>query len=336
MKLKRINAIVAVCAIAMYASTLQSGPANAGGTLIFAQAGEPDSLDPPVHSNDFSAEVIRMVFENLVRFAEHAESLEIEPALATRWEQAEDGLSWSFELREGVTFHDGTPFNSDAVVHFFDDRVFGGDRPPKAWPLFGDLVTSVEADGPYNVTINLARPHAYFLQRLAHQGAAIGSPEAYRQHGGEIAFQPVGTGPFRFVEAERGAHITLEANPDYWRGAPKLEGVVIRPVREAGTRALQIEAGQVHVTSALPDEIVPRLEANPNVEVVPRLSNMAIRMDLNTARPPLDDIRVRQALNLAVDKDAIADFLFDGTAVVIPGAVSPVTEGYFDFRGWGY
>ncbi len=321
---------------AVLALALVAAPVMAQQHLVIAQAGEPDTLDPPSHTTDFAAEVMRMIFEHLVRFAEHKGSLEIEPALATSWEQSDDGLTWTFDLRQGVTFHDGTPFNADAVTYFFNTRVLGGDQPRKAWPLFGRLVDRAEKLEDHRVAVHLKQPHSFFLQRLAHQGAGIGSPAAHREHGDDVGNHPAGTGPFRLVEAVRGSHITLEANPDYWRGAPALDKVTVRPVREAGTRALQLEAGQIHATGALPDEMIERLEANPDVSVNKKLSILGLRIDFNTTREPLGDVRVRRALNYALDKEAIAEFLYGGTAVVIPGAVSPMTGGYTEFRGYGY
>ena len=306
-----------------------------GGAVTFGQTGEPSNLDPIDNVSDQDEEIIKMVYENLVRFKEQSGSLEIEPALATRWEQSPDGLTWTFSLRRGVRFHDGTPFNADAVLYYFR-RAMGEPRTRKGWSLFGQLVDSVQAPDPFTVRITLKRPHAYFLNRLAHGGAAIASPTAQERLGKDLSLQPVGTGPFKFVEWVKGRHVILEANKDYWRGTPYLDRVTIRPVREASTRVLQLEAGQLQVVGHVPYEAIPRLERSSDLEVVTRMSNHANRVTMNTSKEPFDNNLVRQALNYAVDKEAIATHLYGGLAVPIPGAVSPAVGGYVEMRGYEY
>lgn len=306
-----------------------------GGTVIFGQTGEPSNLDAVDNISDQDEEIIKMVYENLVRFREQEGSLEIEAALATRWEQSADGLTWTFYLRRGVRFHDGTPFNSDAVLHYFE-RALGEPRTRKGWPLFGPLVESVEAPDAFTVRIRLKHPHAYFLNRLAHGGAGIGSPAAYARLGQGVTHAPVGTGPFKLVEWSRGTQIVLEANQDYWRGRPNLDRVIVRPVREASTRVLQLEAGQLHVVGHLPYEAIPRLERRPGLEVVSRMSNHANRIAMNTSKAPYDNRLVRQALNHAINTEEIAEYLYGGLAVPISGAVSPAVAGYTRMRGYPY
>lgn len=306
-----------------------------GGTLIYGQTGEPSNIDPIENGGDADEEVVRMVYENLVRFKEQSGSLDIEPALATRWEQSSDGLAWTFYLRKDINFHDGTPFNADAVVYYFK-RALGDPKTIKGWSLFGELVKSVEAVDPYTVRIDMKRPHAYFLNRLAHGGAAIASVAAQEKFGKDMAYTAVGTGPFKFVEWVKGDHITLVANENYWRGRPNLDKIIIKPVREAGTRVLQLEAGQIQVTGQVPDETIPRLKKSKNTEVVTTLSNQGIRVTMNLSKKPFDNNLVRQALNYAVDKEVIAKHLYGGLAVPIPAAVSPAITGYAEMRGYHY
>lgn len=309
--------------------------AEQGGTLTFGMVGDAINLDAPNYSSGPDEEVIRMVYENLVRFKEQSGSLELEPGLATDWSNSPDGLTWTFNLRKGIKFHDGTPFNADAVVYYFK-RAIGEPKTRKGWGLFGKIVKSAEAIDPFTVKVNLKTPHAFFLNRIAHGAAAIGSPAAHKKYGKELAFNPVGTGPFVFKEWIKGDHITLVANEDYWRGRPKLDTVLCKPVKESGTRILQLEAGQIDVTEYIPDESIARLEKNKDVDVVTMLSNQGVRLSLNNSKKPFSNVLVRQALNFAVDKETIAKHLYGDLAVVIPGAVSPAIAGFVKMRGYGY
>ena len=144
-----------------------------GGTLYYGQPNEAYSLDPANSSSTADEEIIKMVYENLVRFKEQEKSLDVEPALAEKWETSSDGLTWTFYLRKGVNFHDGTPFNADAVLAYFNRALNKEVKMRKAWGLFGKIVKSADAPDPYTVKINMKEPHAYFLNRIAHPGAAI-------------------------------------------------------------------------------------------------------------------------------------------------------------------
>ncbi len=305
-----------------------------GGTITIAIAGDPEHFDPPDHIN-IGALTIRMVHEGLVRFKPFSDQAEIEPSLAESWDVSEDGKTWTFTLRDGVTFHDGTPFTSAAVKHYFD-RVMTGEMTNKGSPLFRGLVESYQAPDEQTIVFTLSQPHSYFLHRLAHEASFFNSPEAERVHGEDFIFNPVGTGPFRFVEFVPGQHVILERNAAYWRGEPYLDQVIQKPVREVGTRLLQLEAGQLHVAPLLSEEMIPRLEESPDLESVVTLSNRAFRISLNTTKKPFDDIRVRQALNYAINRDELTEFLFGGLAVAIPGGLSPKTAGFADIEPYPY
>jgi peptide/nickel transport system substrate-binding protein len=330
-----VNLVILALFLITFITGSEAMAVSRGGTLVIGQSVEPINVDPQEYIEDRDEEVIMMVYDNLVHFKKESGSLEFVPGLATRWENSPDGLTWTFHLRKGVNFHDGTPFNADAVLYYFN-RALADPKTNKGWGLFGAIVQSAEAVDPYTVKVNMKKPHAFFLHRIAHGGAAIFSPTAHKKYGKELAFNPVGTGPFKFQAWVRGDHLALVANPDYWGGSPLLDRVILKPVKEEGTRMLQLQAGQINVTMNLSAEAIPLLKKDNKLDVVTFLSNQGIRLEMNGSKKPFDNILVRQALNYAVNREALAKHLYGGLAVPIPGAVSPAIAGYAEMRGYTY
>ena len=169
----------------------QSVAQVSGGTVIYAAGADPDNLDPANAESNPSEAVNRMMYENIARFDE---KLKIVPGLATKWEQSKDGLTWTFYLRKGVKFHDGTPFNGEAVKIFIE-RMIGPEKPSRSG-LYTPFVNSVEVVDDYTVKIILKAPFAFFLNNLAHSASGIISPTALKTYGKDISRRAVGTGPF--------------------------------------------------------------------------------------------------------------------------------------------
>ncbi len=195
----------------------------AGGTLIFAAGADPDSLDPQNTQSNPGEQVNRMMYDNLVRFNT---KMQIEPALAESWTQSADGLIWTFKLRKGVRFHDGTPFDAKAVKYLFD-RVLGDDKPFKA-SLYTPFVQGAQVVDDNTVRVTLKQPFAAFLFRLAHSAGGIVSPAAHQKWGKDLALHPAGTGPFKFVEWVKGDRVVVERNDAYWGGRPLLDRVTVK------------------------------------------------------------------------------------------------------------
>src|SRR5499433_4453877 len=269
-----------------------------GGTLTFATGADPDSLDPQNTQSNPGEQVNRMMHENLVRFSA---KMQLEPALAESWVASKDGLTWTFKLRKGVKFHDGTPFDAKAVKYFFD-RVLGDEKPFKA-SLYTPVVQSAEVIDPSTVRVTLKQPFAAFLFRLAHSAGGIPSPAAHQKWGKDFALHPSGPGPFKFVEWVKGDRVVVERNDGYWGGRPLLDRVVVKTVKEDASRVLMLQSGDADLILNIPPEDIPRLRKDARFSVESIATARALYVTINVKKKPFDDVRVRQALNYAVNRE---------------------------------
>jgi len=303
----------------------------AGGTLSFAAGADPDSLDPQNTQSNPGEQVNRMMYDNLVRFNTR---MQIEPALAESWTQSADGLSWTFKLRKGIRFHDGTPFDAKAVKYFFD-RVLGDDKPFKA-SLYTPFVQGAQVVDDSTVRVTLKQPFAAFLFRLAHSAGGIVSPAAHQKWGKDLTLHPSGTGPFKFVEWVKGDRVVLERNDGYWGGRPLLDRVTVKTVKEDSARVLMLESGDTDLILNIPPEDIPRLRKDARFAVESIPTARALYVVINVKKKPFDDVRVRQALNHAVNREAIVKSLYQGNAEVIPSIVAPLQNGFAKLPGYAY
>ncbi len=302
--------------------------AGAGGTLVIASTTDPGTgLDVPNVDDNPGEQLNHMVFENLVKFNP---KLELVPGLAETWEQSKDGITWTFKLRKGVKFHDGSPFNAQAAKASFD-RLMGPEKPLKR-SLYEGVVKSVEASDDYTLKFNLERPFAFFLNNLAHSASAIVNQEVVKKLGPDIKRNSTGagTGPFKFQELVLGDRWVAVANDEYWGGRPKLDKVIVKVVPEGNARVLMLEAGDAQAALHLGPENVARLEKNNKIKLDIYQSTRALYIGINNQKKPFDNMKVRQALNYAVDKTAIVKSVLEGLAVAIPGPVAPTLNGYAD------
>ena len=313
---------------AVLLSLSQTGIASAQtppGVLIVAQIAEPKSLDPHAVTavNDFR--ILMNVYDGLVSYK--SGTLEVEPALAESWTISDDGLTYTFKLRDGVKFHDGSNFNAEAVKFNFD-RMLKEHHPyhdtgPFPLSFFFSAVDKVEAPDAQTVVFTLKEPYAPFLSNLAYPTGLIVSPEAVKKHGKDFGRNPSGTGAFKFAEWESNAKVVIEANPDYWDGAPKLQAVVFRPITDANTRVAEMLSGGVDVMVEIPPDNVATFANDTNFTVLEQAGPHLWFLILNTKEGPFADKRVRQAINYAIDKKALVENVLQGTAVIASGPTPP-------------
>jgi peptide/nickel transport system substrate-binding protein len=309
-------------------------PEGPEGTLIRALATFPNSLDLPQCAERNASTTAWHMYDTLIWVDEEGM---FQPALAEDWDVSEDGSEYTFYLRQDVTFHNGEPFNADAVVFSWERAKDAGFEYSNLW----QLATTVEKIDDYTVKIATDGPDALFLTTVADNWAII--PPQYFQEVGQEGFDahPVGTGPFVFVEWVKGDRIVMEANPDYWQeGTPKIENLIFRPIPESATRVAAIQTGEVDIVTRLSSEEATSLLGVPNVTVikypVERVYYIAFNNMTTGIGQPTEDALVRQAMNYAVDVDAIVDALFDGFAKPAIGFVSTGELGYDNAEPFGY
>lgn len=277
-----------------------------GAVLRAAIGGEPDQLDPHRTSAYFSFQVLENIFDTLV---EPDENLEMQPALAESWELSDDQLTWTFHLRDDVSFHDGSDFMSDDVVYSYERII--NEELANAWRF--DAVESVEALDDYTVEITVSAPTPNLLSNLGgFKGMAIVSEENVES--GDISSNPVGTGPFLLSSYTSGDQIALEANPDHWSGSPELAGVEFSFISEPSTAMAALTSGEVDWTDNIPPQQVEDLVDSDSLEVEVIPSNDYWYLAMNINEEPWDDARVRQAIAYAVDREAIIQAVSYGTA----------------------
>ncbi|HUM16862.1 MAG TPA: ABC transporter substrate-binding protein [Candidatus Nitrosotalea sp.] len=327
-------ALAVFVAVAAGAVVLAAGvsplPAQPANTLVVGLVAEPVALDPAQVTDLNSTRVGRRVVETLVAFAD--ESTQIVPGLAESWTISKDGLSYTFKLRKGISFHDGTPFNAQAVK-FSIERQFNPEHPanklgkyPFAAYFFGN-VKAVEVMDDSTVRFVLKEPRASFLAILVAPAASIVSPTAAMKSAQDYAVTPVGTGPFKFVAWDRGQRVVLEKNPSYWRFPVKVDRVIYRSITEDQARLTELLTGGVDLIVGTPPDFVAQLENHPKVTLQKQVGAHVWYLGFNNTKKPFDDKRVRQALNYAVNKDAIVRDVLKGTGSLSRGPVLPGTWG---------
>ncbi|WP_421906736.1 ABC transporter substrate-binding protein [Mameliella sp.] len=321
----RRGLLAAGTALALTVGTLTGAEAQTPpGVLIVGQIAEPKALDPAAVTavNDFR--ILMNVYDGLVRYKDG--TLEVEPALATDWTISEDGTEYTFTLREGVRFHDGSPFNAEAVKFNFE-RMLNEDHPyhdtgPFPLAFFFSAVEAIEVVDDLTVKFTLNAPYAPFLSNLAYPTGLIVSPAAVEQHGSDFGRNPSGTGPFTFAEWRSNEAVVIEGNPDYWDGAPDLQAVVFRPITDANTRTAEMLAGGIDLMVEVPPVALSEFQG-AEYTVHEQAGPHVWFLILNAKEGPFADKKVRQAANYAVNKSAIVDDVLEGTAAVAAGPTPP-------------
>jgi len=294
----------------------------------------PTGIDPHINASVELGIPLSSVYDTLI--FQDPDTGEFVPGLAVEWSISADGLSYTFILREDVVFHDGTDFDAAAVVANIEYVRDPDHRSQKAAAMLGPL-DKVEVLSPNVVEFRLDRPYAPLLDSLSQVYLGMASPRALESWGpAEYQFHQVGTGPFRFVEYLPNDRLVLERNPDYaWapeiyrRDSPAIDRITFRFYEDPATRALALEGGQVDIIGELPHLEADRLAKSSdfNIDPVP-IPGQPLQLIFNTARAPTDDVTVRQALVLGVDRSRIVETVFGGYSPVAAGPLSANSFGF--------
>jgi peptide/nickel transport system substrate-binding protein len=286
-----------------------------GGTFVWGRGADSVSLDPADVSDGESVKVVTNIFDTLVTFKPG--TTEIVPWVAKSWETNDDQLVWTFELREDVTFHDGTPLNAEAVVFTFQrqmDEKHPARKPTDKFAYFHSnfkALEKVEAASEFVVRFTLTRPYAPFLAALTLHNCCIVSPAAF-QSGKDFARNPVGSGPFVFESWESDVRIVLKANEKYWNGRPPLDQLIFKPVENNSARLKELQGGGLSGMDnpALTD--LAKAQADKRVRLLYRPGINVCYLAMNTLKAPFDDPGVRQAIAYAINKKRLIQAANDG------------------------
>jgi len=292
-------------------------PSKSLNTLIYGRGEDSKTLDPINAETGETVKVILNLYDTLVTF--HDETLEIVPSLAERWETSEDGLTWTFYLRTGVSFHDGTPLNAEAVVFSFD-RLMQDDNPnigdpARPYKPSYQVIQKIAAIDESTVSFELAEPNAVFLNNIAMFPTSIVSPTAVKKNPKAFGTHPVGTGPFKLNRWDRDQKIVLDTNDNYWRDRPRIDRVIFVPISESATRVQQLRRGEIHIADNLPPQEIDALGMLEGLQVLDQISMNVAYLAMQTEKPPFKDARVRNAVGMAIDKDALIRIAYAGHAV---------------------
>ncbi|MFW5834700.1 MAG: ABC transporter substrate-binding protein, partial [Pseudomonadota bacterium] len=331
------------------ALALAGGSAAQAETITIGLAAEPSAADPHFHNLGPNNQLRRHIFESLVV---QDEVQRLQPGLATAWEPVDD-TTWRFDLRQDVTFHDGSSFEAQDVVWTLC-RIPNVADSPSSFTLYTKAIVDVEIPDPHTLILKTEGPYPLLPTEVSTWGILNAPDDAE-----ELAFDPAGcdyagtwpatadfnsgelangTGPFELASFVKGDRIILERNDDYWGEASPFEEVVLRPITSAGPRVAALLAGDVDFIENPPLQDLPALRENPDVEVVQGLSNRVIYLHMDqhlddtpgisgVEGNPLKDRRVREALSLAINREAIVERLMGGVAVAAGELLPPSMFG---------
>jgi len=309
-----------------------------GGALVSMVVAEPTSMDIASGTGQHNYAVMSNVFENLLYWDD--KSLQVKMGLAKSYTVSKDGLFWTFNLRQGVLFNDGTEMDAEAVK-FSYSRVLDPDDPyykvGQPFPLMDFWYGAIDpkrtvVHDKYTVTLVLKYPYSPLEDALAWPAASIVSPTAVKKYKGAFRENPVGTGPFKFDSWVRNQKVTFSRFEKYWgyavpeMGGPFLDTIVFRPIIEEQTRVTELLAGNIDLAYDLPPDNVPQVKASPRVHYLQTPLGHVWFLTLNTKAGPTKDVRVRRAIALAIDKQAIVSDILRGTGIPTTGPIPSIIQ----------
>ncbi|HEX3348532.1 MAG TPA: ABC transporter substrate-binding protein [Acetobacteraceae bacterium] len=322
---------------------LAAGAARAETTLVIGMAADPTGLDPEAVANNTSGFVMATIYDSLVKYKTGTTA--VAPGIAEQWDASEDGLTYTFHLRRGVKFSDGTPLDAKAVV-WNVDRLLNKQNPQYIYntgPVEGFIeftygdVASYRAVDDNTVEFKFKQPNAPFLNSIAMVWNGLVSPAAAEKYGKDLRNHPVGSGPFVFREWRQRDQVILDANKNYWGGAPKVDHLIFKEYPDPQAAVLALKRGEIQILADVATPTIPTIKSDASLELLtqPGLTVSGVAMPTDVA--PFNDKRVRQALNYAVDKNAIDKALYSDLAVPL---TSPLPEAQWGFdkslKGYPY
>lgn len=315
---KRLALLAAACLC--MAVSMTSFAADKSDIVVAVDA-DVDTLHPTDFSTTVELGVLNQIYDTLLYYSPDG-TKDPEPRIAESYEISDDGLDYTFHLRDDVTFHDGTPVTADDVV--FSIELY------KASEYQGSqisMLSSVEATDEHTVVCHLDAPYSPFLQGIC--SPMIASKAYYESSEDDFVNNPIGTGPYKFVSRAKGSNIKLEANEDYYRGAPEIKKVTFEVIPDSSTKAIALQTGEVNFAE-IDSATKPQLEANPAITIAEVPTSAFSYIAMNTEKEPFNDVKVRQAINYAIDRDNLVAVCYDGEAEVNSNICAKERFGYSD------
>ncbi|BES84436.1 glutathione ABC transporter substrate-binding protein GsiB [Pectobacterium araliae] len=313
-------------------AAMAASPVWAAKDAVIAVGSTFTSLDPYDANDSLSQTVAKSFYQGLFGFDKEMKLVNV---LADSYDVSPDGLTYTVKLHPGVKFHDGSAFNA-AAVKVNLDRASNPDNRLKRYNLF-KMIDKTEAVDDLTVKITLKTPFSAFVNNLAHPAAVMISPAALNQYGKEIGFHPVGTGPYRFVAWNQTDFVKVEKFSGYWKaGLPKLDSITWRPVVDNNTRAALLQTGEAQFAYPIPFEQAKVLEKNDKLALVASPSILHRYISMNVTQKPFDNPKVRQALNYAINKEALIKVAFSGYATPAEGPLPNSIDYSVKYHPWPY
>ncbi len=371
---KHLRAALALSAIALISVAAASAATGRGAqkdTFVFATESEPTFLDPAIVSDGPSLRIADQMFEGLVTVK--SGTTQVVPALAKNWKGSNGGKSWVFNLRTGVTFHDGTPFNAAAVCSNFDRwynfptafqpdsvayyyyAVFNGyAKPGKDLPGPKDaLYRNCRVLNPSTVEINLRKPSAAFIGALSLPSFSMQSPAALEEYdankgtlskdgvlrpsGTYATEHPTGTGPFKFVSWKVGDKLVIERNDDYWGTKAKLKQVIFQAIPDNAARLQALQNGEIDGYNLVEPQDIPTVKKNANLKIIDRPAFNVGWVTINSAKAPMNNLLVRQAVAYGLDRASVVKSFYGGRGQVAQEFMPPQLVGWAkDVKTYSY
>lgn len=298
--------------------------------LIVAQGVDATTLDPGMHSETTTGNVERQIFDTLIQLDD---DMQQQPGVATSW-SAVDGITWEIEIRSDIKFHDGSQLTAEDVKFSIDRILDPANNSSQVSNL--SAISQVIVNNPQQVTIKTAEPYPVLPARLANLRIV---PKEYVERVGNATFsqEPIGSGPYKFVSWMKDESVTLEANQEYWGGVPEIDKVVFKPIPEAASRVMALQAGQVDIAVNVPPDQIPAVDASNRASIARVASSRTIYVPIMAYEGPLADQRVRLAINHAVDVPTIISELLGGNGIAMTQVLNEMNFGYDpSLQAYGY
>lgn len=313
--------LAAACTLTMAVSFAACAEGTGRTDLVIAVDADVDTLHPTDFSTTVELNILDQIYDTLM-YMNPDGTEDPEPRIAESYEISEDGLDYTFHLRDDVTFHDGTPVTVDDVVfslELYKESEYQGSQI--------SMMASVEAVDESTVVCHLDSPYAPFLQGIL--SPFICSKDYYEEDPDAFVTSPIGSGPYKFVSRSTGSNVILTANEDYYRGAPVIKDITFEVIPDVATKAIALQTGEVSFAE-VDSSVLSQLEANPAISIDEVSTSGFAYISMNTEKEPFSDPRVRQAINYAVDRENLVQVCYDGKAEVNSNICAKHRFGYSD------